>query len=104
MALCTFDEDNQDYQKACIYTDNQAAIISSHKPQQQSGQRLIRRILRLWDNLRHRGKTVVLQWIPAHEGVPGNERANIAAKIATGWRPKSRSASPCSAALAWDIT
>ena len=34
----------------------------------------------------------------------GNERADIAAKLATGWRPGSRTSSPCSAALLWDIT
>jgi ribonuclease HI len=104
MALRMFDEDDQGYQKARIYTDNQAAIISSHKPRQQSGQHLIKRILQLWNCLRQRGKTVVLQWIPAHEGVLGNERADIAAKLATGWRPRSRTTSPCSAALVWDIT
>ena len=104
MALRMFNEDDQGYQRARVYTDNQAAIISSHKPAQQSGQHVIKRILELWSALRYKGKTVALQWIPAHEGVPGNEKADVAAKIATGWRPKSRSASPCSAALVWDIS
>ena len=104
MALRMFDENDQGYKKARIYTDNQAAIISSHKPRQQSGQHLIKRILGLWNCLSQRGKAVTLQWIPAHAGVPGNERADIAAKLATGWRPGSRTSSPCSAALVWDIT
>ena len=61
MALRMFDEDDQGYRKARIYTDNQAAIISSHKPRQQSGQHLIKQILELWNSLRRKGRSVVLQ-------------------------------------------
>lgn len=41
---------------------------------------------RLLRNLSARGVLVRIQWIPAHIGVPGNERADQLAKEATGWR------------------
>jgi ribonuclease HI len=71
-----------------IFTDNQASIISSARPRNQSGQLILKKIHWLASVLRKRGCIVTIRWIPAHIGVLGNEMADILAKQATGWRDK----------------
>jgi ribonuclease HI len=73
-----------------IFTDNQASIISSARPRNQSGQLILTKIHALASVLQKRGCEITLRWIPAHVGVPGNEVADLLAKQATGWQPKSR--------------
>ena len=43
-------------------------------------------IVWLVDGLRRKNIEVELHWVPAHVGIEGNEKADIAAKQATGWR------------------
>ena len=66
-----------------IYTDNQAAILSTYEPGTQSGQYILRESVRVLDELKQRGIAVELHWIPAHVGVPGNEEADALAKRAS---------------------
>lgn len=42
------------------------------------------------NDLKIRGKGVQLHWIPAHKEVIGNKKADVAAKMATGWRKKKK--------------
>ena len=67
-----------------IYTDNQAAIRSSHTPHNVSGQYMIKRIINSLGQLNRR---LEIHWIPAHLGVPGNEEA---ARLAPGRQRSSR--------------
>ena len=70
-----------------VFTDNQAAILSCANPAGQSGQHLLREIVKKIDMLRTKGIETRLVWVPAHEGIAGNELADKAAKHATGLRP-----------------
>lgn len=71
-----------------VYTDNQGALRTLRNPQQSSGQYLVREIIDLLEARRLRQWGTAFFWIPAHLGVPGNEMADLHAKLATGWRLK----------------
>lgn len=69
-----------------IFADNQAAIRSVIRPEGRSGAYIVRQIAQEIDQLRTTGVTIDIHWICAHEGIEGNEAADLAAKEATGWR------------------
>lgn len=79
-------ERNGSRQTVAIYTDNQAAITSTAKPEGQSGAYILKEIAQQIQDIQDKGRLVKIRWIPAHVGVPGNEAADRAAKEATGWR------------------
>ena len=72
-------------EKIIIYTDNQAAIRSCHRPKGKSGAYLLETVQQQIEELQQNGTRVVIKWIPAHSGIPGNELADAAAKAAAGW-------------------
>jgi ribonuclease HI len=64
--------------KTKIFTDAEAALKMI-----KSGQAWPTSVRRIWEDaekLQKRGTPVILLWTPAHVGVPGNERADKAAK------------------------
>ncbi|KAL5371473.1 hypothetical protein DPSP01_014247 [Paraphaeosphaeria sporulosa] len=69
-----------------IYTDNQAAIWSATKAEGRTGAYILEKIARQIQDLQDRGRPVRIRWVPAHEGIPGNEAADI------GWRENGRRA------------
>ena len=73
-----------------LFVDNQAAIQSVHSPGGQSGQLILGQIIHFISILQKRGVSIEICWIPAHTGVPGNEKADTIAKQATGWRAKGQ--------------
>ena len=73
-----------------IFTDNQSALRSIHKPRKTSGQTIIRDILEVIQRLRTRDTDTEVYWVPAHIGIAGNEKADIAAKESTGWRTHTK--------------
>ncbi|KAK7177941.1 reverse transcriptase, partial [Paraphaeosphaeria sporulosa] len=81
---------NGSRRNVAIYTDNQAAIWSVTKAEGRTGAYILEEIARQIQDLRDRGRPVRIRWVPAHEGIPGNEAADIAAKKATGWRENGR--------------
>ncbi|KAI7978242.1 hypothetical protein EIK77_003561 [Talaromyces pinophilus] len=65
-----------------IFSDSQAALQTLQNPRMVSGQEYIRGCVRLLQECKDLGIDVTLRWIPGHEGVPGNEAADRAAKKA----------------------
>ena len=78
--------EHRTFDEVIIFTDNQAAILSCANPAGQSGQALLKDIVDKINMLRDEGIEIRLQWVPAHEGIQGNELADGAAKQATGLR------------------
>ena len=67
--------------QVAVFVDSQAAIKAAQNPGRSSGQFLLRQIYAVacrYDLICRVG----IYWIPAHIGVPGNERADEAAKEA----------------------
>jgi hypothetical protein len=71
-----------------INVASKSAIRAVENPGNSSGQHLVKFIIIFIEKLRSKGVEVELHWVPAHIGIDGNESADIAAKQATGWRPK----------------
>lgn len=59
-------------------------LSTMQQPKHQSGQYVLQHNIAQLDFLRKSGVTVELHWIPAHIGVPGNEKVDQLAKEAAG--------------------
>jgi ribonuclease HI len=71
------------YTKCIIYVDSQAAIRGINKPSKQSGQaNLISAITKIQALVDERQMIIEIIWVPGHEDVAGNEKADEAAKEA----------------------
>lgn len=68
-----------------VFTDNQSALESISDPGRQSGQYIITKIIQILETLNANGTETEFHWIPAHQGIQGNELADRLAKTATGW-------------------
>ncbi|QRV88338.1 ribonuclease H-like protein [Ceratobasidium sp. AG-Ba] len=71
-------------ESAWIGIDNQAVLHTMRSPVINAAPHLVLAIADLAKRLTrtHPGLTVTTTWVPAHEGVPGNEAADLAAKEA----------------------
>ncbi|OQV10369.1 hypothetical protein CLAIMM_14382 [Cladophialophora immunda] len=65
-----------------IFTDNQSALKTLQNPGNTSGQSILVELLQALDVTTTAGLDVYFRWIPAHQGIPGNEIVDIAAKEA----------------------
>jgi len=77
--------------------DSQAAIKAIIKPGKQSGQQIICEILDNIERMQNQNPelTLTLTWIPGHMNIPGNERADMAAKeAAKGDKPEELPRTP----------
>jgi ribonuclease HI len=69
-------------EKCRIFSDSQAAIRALMNPRKQSGQAIIKDILDEIDRLLLYEVDFTINWIPGHEEIHGNEKADEAAKKA----------------------
>src|SRR5438045_926700 len=71
-------------QRCTIYTDSQAAIITTVKPRRQSGQSIVSATIDSLEHLKaeHPNVEVTITWIPGHRDIEGNDKADEAAKYA----------------------
>lgn len=73
-----------DTQHIVILTDSKSALLQlARLPSSFRGSPIAFVILQTILELRMTNKTIVLQWIPAHIGIMGNEKADQAAKLAS---------------------
>jgi ribonuclease HI len=87
-------DESGERKQIAIYTDNQAAIWSIAKAEGRLGAYILADIAQQVLELQDKGHLVIVRWIPAHVGIPGNEVADQAAKEATGWRENGRRQQP----------
>jgi ribonuclease HI len=77
-------ESNDRYNKCLIYVDNQSSIQAIDKPRQQSGQYIIRNILKSLKEMETQRPNLEfrIEWVPGHMDIAGNEKADEEAKKA----------------------
>jgi ribonuclease HI len=76
--------------RVTIFTDNQAAIQAIINPKITSGQYITNRAIIGINQARRKGITPILQWIPSHIGIQGNEEVDVMAKAAAGWSQETK--------------
>ena len=70
-----------------FFSDSLSALQAIKRNSQSSREDVVKEIVVVSHQLITRGTDIVLQWVPSHVGVPGNESADRAAKQPVGWRP-----------------
>ena len=66
-----------------IHTDSKSALQSLHQRRHKDNVQVVTTILGLAQGLVRGGRRAILNWIPSHVGIRGNERADEAARLAS---------------------
>ena len=81
MALLNFFNDLcQPSMAVSFFSDSLSALQAIKRNSQSSREDVVKEIVVVCHQLITRGTDIVLQWVPSHVGVPGNESADRAAK------------------------
>ena len=86
-ALVHFHGRGQEGHDYTIFTDSTAAMRRMMGDAPGPGQDMAIRAIEIAESLVQRGNTITIKWTPAHVGVEGNERADLAAKDAATLPP-----------------
>ncbi|XP_076626843.1 uncharacterized protein LOC143344561 [Colletes latitarsis] len=78
---------SQNLQHAVIYTDSISVINAIENTGNKNKHDTILNIQEIYTDLIHNGKQVILIWVPSHQGIIGNEKADTAAKEAASHSP-----------------
>ena len=70
-----------------IFTDSRAAMSRVVGDAPGPGQEMAIRAIELAQRITSQGNSITVRWAPAHRGVEGNERADLAAKEAASLPP-----------------
>ena len=73
-----------------VFVDGQAILYTNRNRRDTLGQAYVRRVGAAIVLVRRLDYTLIIDWIPAHYGLLGNENADVAAREATRWRKISR--------------
>ena len=82
MALNFFNDLYQPPMAVSVFSDSLSALQAIKHNSQSSREDVVKEIVVVCHQLITRGTDIVLQWVPSHVGVPGNESADRAAKQA----------------------
>ena len=82
MALNFFNDLYQLPMAVSVFSDSLSALQAIKHNSQSSREDVVKEIVVVCHQLITRGTDIVLQWVPSHVGVPGNESADRAAKQA----------------------
>ena len=82
MALNFFNDLCQLPMAVLVFSDSLSALQTITHNSQSSREDVVKEIVVVCHQLITRGTDIVLQWVPSHVGVPGNESADRAAKQA----------------------
>ena len=74
-----------------IYADNQAALLRLKTASNNPGQEWQIRCIKAAKRLKERGLSPSLHWVPGHQDIQGNEKADTLAKEATKLNPPQTS-------------
>ncbi len=80
MALNFFNDLCQPPMAVSFFSDSLSALQAIKRNSQSSREDVVKEIVVVCHQLITRGTDIVLQWVPSHVGVPGNESADRAAK------------------------
>jgi len=68
-----------------VFSDSQAVLKGLAKGQNRANRALYGKIYNIAKNIREKGVNIHLEWVPGHEGIYGNEKADQAAKHGADW-------------------